>query len=294
MPANTNPSTLLAESLAALSKSAYQAFAGVENQARQDVAQATADAREARLERDTALESLHSSQLEVKGWQKEVASVKAMARLKQAETSLDQWRYTLATTPFTPNHPAVDSDESAPSTSKRRIPVSSFNQPAYKPTLQTSPPDVDSPSSINAHRVQIIRRVQAVIHVKKEESDNEESRPEDTIDVTATKKVKGSAQRRRKAVPDDDEYIPGDEGEHNPLSDAEQSDRDGGQGEVDEDEDEDDELMLGADENHRGIPVKSLKNGSHSGEISLTSSASKKRRLIGPTVRDKPPTRRKV
>ncbi|KAF5382592.1 hypothetical protein D9615_002920 [Tricholomella constricta] len=94
MPTSTNPSGLLAESLAALSKSAYQAFAEVENQARQDVAQATTDAREARLERDRALEVLHSAQLEGQGWQKEVANVKAA--LKQAEISISHHKETIA------------------------------------------------------------------------------------------------------------------------------------------------------------------------------------------------------
>ncbi|KAF8073774.1 hypothetical protein FPV67DRAFT_1666523 [Lyophyllum atratum] len=89
-----NPSGLLAESLAALSKSAYQAFAEVENQARQDVAQSTGDARNARLERDRALEALHAAELEAQGWQKEVASVKAA--LTQAEISITHQKETIA------------------------------------------------------------------------------------------------------------------------------------------------------------------------------------------------------
>ncbi|KAG6875463.1 hypothetical protein C0993_009146, partial [Termitomyces sp. T159_Od127] len=58
----------------------------VENRARQDVAKANSDAREARSERDKALEALHAARLEASELQKEVASMKAT--LKQTELSV--------------------------------------------------------------------------------------------------------------------------------------------------------------------------------------------------------------
>ncbi|RDB17993.1 hypothetical protein Hypma_000831 [Hypsizygus marmoreus] len=92
--ATANASKLLTESLASLSKSAYQAFAEVENQARSEVARATAEAREARIERDQAVEALHASQLEGQGWKQEVSSCKAS--LQQAEISIAHQKETLA------------------------------------------------------------------------------------------------------------------------------------------------------------------------------------------------------
>ncbi|KAG6841997.1 hypothetical protein C0991_004488 [Blastosporella zonata] len=98
MPANVSgtahPSSVLADSLAALSKSAHQAFAEVENQARQDVAKANSDAREARIERDKTLEALHATQLDGQVLQKEVASVQAT--LKQTELSVSHLKETIA------------------------------------------------------------------------------------------------------------------------------------------------------------------------------------------------------
>ena len=93
--ASTSPSALLAESLAALSKSAYNAvstlfavcnsnvvkrcgqFAEIESQARTEVAQAISNAQEARNERDKAVDALHTSQLEGQAWKQEVISYKA-------------------------------------------------------------------------------------------------------------------------------------------------------------------------------------------------------------------------
>ncbi|KAG6814249.1 hypothetical protein H0H92_015364 [Tricholoma furcatifolium] len=178
MPGGTvNPSGLLAESLATLvagfSKSAHQAFAHVESQARQDVIQAHTDAREARVERDNAIEALHASQLQVQTLQREVADAKAVvshhketsAHLRREAT---QWKdqslnwqehflrvekekcalkttieeliaeraqWTHPPTPFTPNHPA--SDDFKPK--RRSISTSSRKLPI-------SPPDVDVPA----------------------------------------------------------------------------------------------------------------------------------------------------
>ncbi|KAG6891673.1 hypothetical protein C0992_012722 [Termitomyces sp. T32_za158] len=94
MPAHgSGPSAVLAESLAALSTSAHQALAEVEARARQDVAKASSDAREARTERDKALEALHSVELEVQTLQKEVASLKAT--LTQTELSASHHKETI-------------------------------------------------------------------------------------------------------------------------------------------------------------------------------------------------------
>ncbi|KAF9468520.1 hypothetical protein BDZ94DRAFT_1245556 [Collybia nuda] len=84
--ASANPSELLTASLAALSKSAYQAFAEIENKARSEVARATVDACEARAERDKLKNTLHEFQLEGHSWKQEIHNCKAA--LKQAEITI--------------------------------------------------------------------------------------------------------------------------------------------------------------------------------------------------------------
>ncbi|GLB38407.1 hypothetical protein LshimejAT787_0502720 [Lyophyllum shimeji] len=394
MPASTNPSGLLAESLAALSKSAYQAFAEVENQARHDVAQAMSDSRDARLERDRALEALHAAQLEGQELQKEVASVKAA--LKQAEISIAHQKETIAqlrreatqwkdqsrnwqehflrveqercslttridelvterlqwsnplATPVTPNQPAVDIVESTSSPSLKPASSTSLGRPlTYKSGHPPSPPEVDPPStSISAHKQSravnkpvkasrhkdtsptrplpayeaansnqqtdprlprghkasprsptrhksqsmVIRRVQAVVHVKQEESDGESGslEPDDgsRYENTTSANPRRPLRRKREVVPDEEEYISGDENEPAPMS----SDYEDDEEQVNPD-DEDDELMLGAEGNRldqRNTRAKSSKNAP------LSSSPSKKRKLAGPTGREKPPARRKA
>ncbi|KAG6857138.1 hypothetical protein H0H87_008708 [Tephrocybe sp. NHM501043] len=181
----TSPSTVLVESLAIFSKSAHQAFAEVENEARQEVARANSDAREARLERDKVLNALHAFQLDEQVLHKEIADLKAtVSHLKETMTQLRreaaqwkdqsrnwqehftrveqercglttrieelvaeqiQWNRSLPT-PFTHNHPDPDEVESAPLHKPRHTPTSSRKHPV-------SPPDVDPPStSTSGHK----------------------------------------------------------------------------------------------------------------------------------------------
>ncbi|TFK40536.1 hypothetical protein BDQ12DRAFT_664282 [Crucibulum laeve] len=84
--AASNPSALLADALAAVSKTAYQAFADIETQARSEVTRAVAETREARNERDKAVKELHTTQLEWQAWKQETAACKAS--LQQAELTI--------------------------------------------------------------------------------------------------------------------------------------------------------------------------------------------------------------
>ncbi|KAF9483371.1 hypothetical protein BDN70DRAFT_918432 [Pholiota conissans] len=92
--ASANPSAMLAESLSEFSKSAYKAFTEIEIQARQEVARAMNETREARLERDKALKDLHNSHLDLHSWKQELASSKAA--LAQAEQTISHQTDTLA------------------------------------------------------------------------------------------------------------------------------------------------------------------------------------------------------
>lgn len=55
-------------------------FSAAQDQARKDVTQATADAREARRERDEAVNALHASRLEEQAWKQEAGVWKAAVR----------------------------------------------------------------------------------------------------------------------------------------------------------------------------------------------------------------------
>ncbi|KAF9013530.1 hypothetical protein BDQ17DRAFT_1231959 [Cyathus striatus] len=84
--ANANPLTLLADALAAVSKTAYHALSEVESQAREEIARALEETREAMSERDKAVNDTHSAQLEVRSCKHELTECKAT--LGQAELTV--------------------------------------------------------------------------------------------------------------------------------------------------------------------------------------------------------------
>ncbi len=53
-------------------------FKELENQAREQIAHATAELRDARVERDKAIKDLHMAQLESQSWKQEAAATKAV------------------------------------------------------------------------------------------------------------------------------------------------------------------------------------------------------------------------
>ncbi|KAG6890821.1 hypothetical protein C0995_003254 [Termitomyces sp. Mi166 len=375
MPANASgsPSAVLAESLAAHSKSAYQALAEVENRARQDVAEANSDAREARLERDKTLQAFHAAQLEVQELQKEVASVKATVshhketivqlrreatrwkdqsrnwqehflRVEQERCSLTtkneeliserlQWTRSLPT-PFTPNHPTVETSLSAISPKPRRALMSSRKRPisppddgspsaginGFKPNriaskpiqvirkdptpaqnfLSRDPSTSTSNQNSNVHssrihqspplnttrslsRTTVVRRVQAMINVKQEESDGESEHlvAEDTM---ATPNPRHAPSIKRKAIYHDKDCASDEESDRAPSASGQSSEHDDNEELVDN---EDDELMLGGETNEdkRGRASKNVS------DQYLRTIPSKKRRIT--VGSGKPPARRK-
>lgn len=108
-----------------------------------------------------------------------------------------------------------------------------------------------------APRQTLIRRVHAVIHVKREESDDESAdtdSKEEADDVTLRTKPQVNQRRKRKvAVHDDDDYGSGEDDDYTSIrgQDAESDRSDHGEDEEDEkrdeSDDEDDELMMGAE-----------------------------------------------
>ncbi|KAG5638706.1 hypothetical protein H0H81_010688 [Sphagnurus paluster] len=321
MPTNTNPSGLLAESLAALSKSAYQAFSDVENQARREVAQANADSREARLERDRALEDLHAAQLEGQAWEKEVASVNAAWKTapfvlnQAAPESAESTGSSTRTTAYSQNQaspekmaqspgrtPNVDSSPASISTRRSRtIPKPLKGKPS--PTtlthftsetlnsdhIQTPRKRKASPRSPIRQRSTVIRRVEAVIHVKREVSDDEEESDsvddaEGNVQRDATVvNPKQTVHRKRKVAADANHLGPDN---RSPVM-SECSDEVNREDHcLDEDEDE---LMLGAED--KQPPPKSSKRTPRPDPESVPT---KKRKTTGAVGRAKPSARRKV
>ncbi|KAN0087535.1 hypothetical protein V8E55_006156 [Tylopilus felleus] len=88
------PSAILSDALTSFSRAATLAFNAAQDQARKDATQATADAREARRERDDAVNALHSSRLEEQAWKQEAAVWKAAA--DQAELIINHHLETIA------------------------------------------------------------------------------------------------------------------------------------------------------------------------------------------------------
>ncbi|KAF9241204.1 hypothetical protein BU15DRAFT_87408 [Melanogaster broomeanus] len=73
------PSAILNDALASFNKAATLAFTAAQEQARKDVIQATTDARDARRERDEAVNALHASRLAEQAWKQEAGVWKAAA-----------------------------------------------------------------------------------------------------------------------------------------------------------------------------------------------------------------------
>ncbi|KAG9315815.1 hypothetical protein JVU11DRAFT_3464 [Chiua virens] len=75
-----SPSAILSDALNSFNRAATLAFTAAQDQARNDVTQATADAREARRERDEAVNTLHAYRLEEQAWKEESSVWKAAVR----------------------------------------------------------------------------------------------------------------------------------------------------------------------------------------------------------------------
>lgn len=173
-------------------------------------------------------------------------------------------------------------------------------------------------------RQTLIRRVHAVIHVKREESDDEsadaESKEEEAEDVMPQMKPQVNQWRKRKvAVDNDDDYGSGEGNNYNSGrgEDAESDHSDHVEDEEDENRDEsdgeDDELMMGAEvglssvsfsrpnnyffqENHHELyGTRRVKVPSKNHAPKNPPSPTKKRKLAVavPNTREKPPIRKK-
>ncbi|KAF5315161.1 hypothetical protein D9619_007217 [Psilocybe cf. subviscida] len=89
----SNPAAMLADSMNIFSKAAHKVFSEVEAQTRREVAQAVAEAREAKLDRDRARKELHTLQMSLQSMMQETATNKAA--LVQAETTIAHQTETL-------------------------------------------------------------------------------------------------------------------------------------------------------------------------------------------------------
>ncbi|KAF8442954.1 hypothetical protein L210DRAFT_3643857 [Boletus edulis BED1] len=88
------PAAILTDALTAFNNAANLALTTAQDQARKDVTQATTDVREARRERDDAVNALHASRLEEQAWKQEAAEWKAAA--DQAELTTNHHLETIA------------------------------------------------------------------------------------------------------------------------------------------------------------------------------------------------------
>ncbi|KAI9573630.1 hypothetical protein HD554DRAFT_2057488 [Boletus coccyginus] len=88
---NKTPSTIFSDALASFNRAATLAFTAAQDQARKD---ATANAREARRERDDAVHAVHASRLEEQAWKQEAGVWKAAA--DQAELTVNHHLETIA------------------------------------------------------------------------------------------------------------------------------------------------------------------------------------------------------
>jgi hypothetical protein len=124
------------------------------------------------------------------------------------------------------------------------------------PKAQSLSSDISAARTRQEPRQTLIRRVQAVIHVKREESDDEsvdaESKEEETKDVALQAKSPANQRRKRKSVvyDDDDEYVSGEDRHYTGggrRDEENDSGEDEGYEKPSESDDEDDELMMGAE-----------------------------------------------
>ncbi|KAG6377060.1 hypothetical protein JVT61DRAFT_1110 [Boletus reticuloceps] len=90
------PAAILTDALTAFNSAANLALTTAQDQARKDVTQATADVREARRERDDAVNALHASRLEEQAWKQEAAIWKATVRTIPRVTRTDHHLETIA------------------------------------------------------------------------------------------------------------------------------------------------------------------------------------------------------
>ncbi|KAL4063306.1 hypothetical protein V8B97DRAFT_1992634 [Scleroderma yunnanense] len=89
-----SPSSILTDALVAFNKAANFAITSAQEQARKDIIQTAADAREARRERDEAIKTLHACRLEEQAWKQEASVWKAAA--DQAELTINHHLETIA------------------------------------------------------------------------------------------------------------------------------------------------------------------------------------------------------
>lgn len=161
----------------------------------------------------------------------------------------------LQTKPLKPSKPkAAPPELSLPQIVSKPVQKSSRSQKVSARTANSTPAEP---------RQTIVRRVQAVIHVKREEDDDvlnsdqeQEDAQEEEVQSTGQRNI---PRKRRKVTPlDDHDYVEDDdEGHHNIVENArDQSDDDDSAEEDvadDHSEDEDDELMLGAEDPHHEL-----------------------------------------
>ncbi|KAG2037842.1 hypothetical protein BDR03DRAFT_956318 [Suillus americanus] len=94
MTTNSPPSVILTDALASLNKAVNIAFTSLQDQTRQEVTQACAEAREARRERDEAVKALNELRIEEQVWKQE-AGVRQSA-VEQAELTIKHHAETVA------------------------------------------------------------------------------------------------------------------------------------------------------------------------------------------------------
>ncbi|KAG1820709.1 hypothetical protein EV424DRAFT_1402049 [Suillus variegatus] len=94
MSTNSPPSVILTDALASLNKAVNIAFTNIQDQTRQEVTQASAEAREARRERDEAIKALHELRLEEQAWKQEAGVRQSV--VEQAELTIKHHAETIA------------------------------------------------------------------------------------------------------------------------------------------------------------------------------------------------------
>ncbi|KAG1772410.1 hypothetical protein EDD22DRAFT_433371 [Suillus occidentalis] len=94
MTTNSPPSVILTDALASLNKAVNIAFTSIQDQTRQEVTQASAEAREARRERDEAVKALHELRLAEQAWKQEAGA--RQSAVEQAELTIKHHAETIA------------------------------------------------------------------------------------------------------------------------------------------------------------------------------------------------------
>ncbi|KAG2129131.1 hypothetical protein DEU56DRAFT_499236 [Suillus clintonianus] len=94
MATNSPPSVILTDALASLNKAVNIAFTSIQDQTRLEVTQASAEAREARRERDEAIKALHELRLDEQAWRQEANA--RQSAVEQAELTIKHQADTIA------------------------------------------------------------------------------------------------------------------------------------------------------------------------------------------------------